>query len=418
MPDSVLAWVGQRRAITVSRFQRAWVEAGPARPDSLTPESAARFLDLLIDREVLAERASRRRWHWTAAESAQYLGLRDRLTLKAALDSTLEWVRAARRAAGEPALDLQALGIAARESATSRMDVETDEALIGRLAGVWATLPRPSSDSSLAAQLRVMGAMPQVDPGDTGRALARSTAGPYRVQDLLDARRRTSPVHRPRIDSPAHVRDLVKNGLFERMLRRTAAERRLDRRPDVARQLADWRELVAVTHLIEREVFARAAPDSHALHDYYRRHVNEFEAPARAVVIRLLLPERAAAGRMAARLRDHAEAESLAARAARAGANYRGEITHESEPDLFAAAVRAGVGAVVGPDSLTGGWQVARVSEIRLPRRRSFEEVRELVSSRYEREESESRLRTFVDALRRRTRNVINRRALARLTAS
>jgi enamine deaminase RidA (YjgF/YER057c/UK114 family) len=248
--------------------------------------------------------------------------------------------------------------------------------------------------------------------------VAQSTAGPYRVQDLLDAWRRTNPVHRPRIDSPEQIHDLARNGLFERMLRRTAEERRLDRRPEIALQLAEWREVIAVTHLIEREVFARAAPDSQALQDYYRRHVDEFEAPARAVVIRLLLPDRAAAGRMAARLRDHAEAESLAARGARAGVDYRGEITHEREPDLFGAAIRAGVGAVVGPDSSAGGWQVARVLENRLPRRQSFEEARERVESRYEREESERRLRTFVDGLRRRTRTVINRRALARLTAS
>lgn len=416
MPDSVLAWVGRHRAITVTRFRRAWFEAGrSARPDSLTPESAKRFLDLLVDREVLAEHAARKRWPWTAADSVQFLGLRDRLTLMAALDSTLAVVRASRRVAGEPELDSQSLGIAARESTTASLAIQFDETLLVRLAAAWAALPKPSSDSSLSAQLRILSAMPRVDPADTARVVARSTVGAYRAQDLLEAWRRTSPVQRPRIDSAAQVGDLVRNGLFERLLRETAERRRLDRRPDITRQLAERRELIAIAHLIEHEVYAPAAPDSMALLDYYRRHESEFDVPARAAVVRLILPDRASAGRMAARLRVEAEADSLAALALRSGVDYRTEVTAESDPALFQEARSAGVGAVVGPDSVAGGWQVARVSAIHLSRRRSFAEARDLVFRRYESERVERRLHTLVDRLRKRTRVVVNRRAVSRL---
>src|SRR5262252_1496218 len=70
LPDSVLATIDARRIITVGDFHRGWAAvAPPARPDTLTPQVARQFLDLLIDKELLAARASEETWEWTAVES-------------------------------------------------------------------------------------------------------------------------------------------------------------------------------------------------------------------------------------------------------------------------------------------------------------------------------------------------------------
>jgi len=66
LPDSVLAVIGSGRPgepgreIGRARFARAWSQlAPPARPDSLTPAGARRFLDLPPDKEALGLMAAR-----------------------------------------------------------------------------------------------------------------------------------------------------------------------------------------------------------------------------------------------------------------------------------------------------------------------------------------------------------------------
>ena len=407
--DSVLARVGEARIVTVAEFRRAWAEtAPPTRPDSLTPQGARRFLDLLLDREILTEQALREPWRWSAAESLRYTGLGDRLALAAALDSVLAEIRAARRARGQAELEPLELGIAARESVTARIAPSFDDSLVGRVARAFARLPQPSSDSSLASQLRTLSAMPRVDAADLAGVLARSSVGAYRVSDLLDSWRRLPPTQRPRVRAREDLRALVENGLFERWLRERAIRQGLGRSALVAARLQRERESIALSHLLEHEVTRAIRPDSAALAGYYHEHSHAFDLPEGIDLIRLVLPDRRAASAMAVRLGDAAEAESLVARARRSGVDYRDRTTRASDPALFEAATRAGPGHVLGPDSVAQGWQVARVVAIALPRPRGFAEVRDEVESHYVVEESERRTRSLIERLRRETRITID----------
>ena len=64
LPDTVLARIGAGREVSHSRFLAAWKQLGPSqRPDSLTPETAREFLQLLIGKEALG---LRERWVWAA----------------------------------------------------------------------------------------------------------------------------------------------------------------------------------------------------------------------------------------------------------------------------------------------------------------------------------------------------------------
>jgi hypothetical protein len=419
MPDSVLAQVGKSRAITVSEFRHAWARLEPpSRPDSLTPKAAREFLDLLIDKEILGEQASLETWEWTALESAQYVGLRDRLTLKVVLDSVLSETRARLAAKGDSALDPTRLGIAARESTVAAMHPRFDEALVERLVRAWRDIPKPPRDSSIWVKLRAMGTMPAVDAADTGRVVVSSSHGDLYVGTVLDAWRRLNPIYRPRIESSEQMRDVIENALYERMLRQRAAARHLERRPDIAAELAKQHELADVTHLVQRDVYEKIPVDSLTLMAHYQAHKEVWILPRRLLLARFVLPDRASASQMAMRLRQEGQAETLIAQARRQGFDYSGEITAESDSLLFAVGVRGGVGAVVGPDSVERGWQVARVMEIREPRQRRYDEVRTLVHHDWYDLEGERRLVEFLKRLRKRTRVVVNEWAVAKLTGA
>lgn len=417
LPDSLLARVGNRRDITVSGFRNAWDQLKPPdRPDSLTPQTAREFLQLLIGKEALGEAALREPWVWNADDSAGYSALRDHLVLRAMLDSVLDAERRRIVAVGDSVPEEGTLGVLARDHLIAGLDLSFDAPLLERLARAFAATPKPSRDSSLSAQLRVLGAMPQVEDSLLPRPLAQGREVRYTVADLLDGWKRTNPVTRPRVETADQVRDLASNGIFERVLRREGERRRLTERPDIARALAAKREFIAVNHLVAREVYAKIATDSVTLERHYREHIDDWSLPLRVRLIRLVLADRAAATQMRLRLANAAEAESLAERGGRAGAAYRSIVSAESDSALFAKALAAGVAGLVGPDSGSTGWAVARVTEIVPARQRTYREARQLVYHDWYGKEGERLMEELIERAKAGTRVVIHEPALAALT--
>jgi hypothetical protein len=411
-PDTVLAVLrGQgvaERTIGRSEFLRVWAQVTPPdRPDSLTPGDARRFLELLLDREALVIRAKFEHEAWSAPESASYAILRDHLLMKAMLDSALA---GADPAAGDA-------GLAARDRAMTRFQPLFDDSLLARIARAFAVLTRPSADSSLDAQLRVLSALPRVDPADTGRAIARSRSGDLRVSELLASWSGLDPLVRPRIETAAQVRNLVMNALFSRDLRERAARATaaLERRPDIAATLREERERHDVAGLVAREVYARIPVDSLTLLRHFRETEARWAIPTRVRIVSLQLDTRAAAAEMAHRLESEAEAETLAARGARAHAGWTADLAEADDSILFARALRAGPGAVIGPDERPGGWAVTRVVAVLPGRPRRFAEAREEVSRHWIATEAERRTRALALEARRALRIRVNEPALEAL---
>ncbi|MBI1796084.1 MAG: peptidyl-prolyl cis-trans isomerase [Candidatus Eisenbacteria bacterium] len=414
--DTILAEVEPGRRISVGDFRRGWVQVDPpSRPDSLTPEAARQFLDLLVDKEVLAGNAVRERWVWSPLESAQVANLRDRTIMGVALDSALLETAKARAAKRDSALGTEALGIAARESTVARMHVTYDETLLERMTQVWGKLPRVSSDSSFMARLRIMGQLPPVEPADEARVIAWSTTGTLKIADLLDSWKKLNPLFRPRIQSPDQMRDLVKNGLFERALRRQATLRRLDRDPRVLDAVRRQGEFFDVQYYVAREVYETIPQDSLTLRRRFDQDPTEWAIPERIRLLRLVLPDRIEAVRMAVKIRDRAEAETLLTRGIRQRVNYGIEISAATDSALFRRAKKAGVGEVLGPDAVRDGYEILRVNEILPQQARTFDEAVEFVRRAWAEDEGERRMQALLAKLRKATVVTVNDAALARL---
>jgi hypothetical protein len=402
----------------VSEFHRAWdALTPPARPDSLTPEAAKGFLQLLVGKECLGEAAMRETWTWTRAESSRYTSTRDRLIMDAVLRPVMEETRARMERAGQPT-DEQSVGLAARDSAVKALDARYEEAAIAKLAKSFAALPKAPRDSGFYAAVRVLGMEPRVDPADTASVLAHSREGDYRVADLQRWWHMLNPLARPRVETADQTRDLVKNALFERSLRSRAAALNVAQRPDIAATLARMREYNAVAHYIEREVYDHIARDSLTLLKRYNANPRLYQVPTRVNALKLVVDTRAEANRMAVLLRDSTAAESLANQAGRGKLGVMTDLTAETDSALFARAMASGPGTVVGPEKLTDGWAVARVFAIVPARIREFPEARGLVEHAWVEEDGERRVKALIEKLTKQTRVVTNPHALARLTAT
>jgi len=170
-----------------------------------------------------------------------------------------------------------------------------------------------------------------------------------------------------------------------------------------------------VSQLIAREVHAGNTADSLTLLRFHRSTEREWTLPTRVRLVRMVLETRSGAEAMAQRLRDAAEAESLAARARRSGLEWAIDLSAESDSALFARALRTGTGTVLGPDEAAGGWAVARVIAVLPGRVRPFGEVRDLVRRRWQEEQAERLTRALAARARRGLRLAVNEAALEAL---
>jgi len=418
LPDSVLARVGRAREITAREFRHAWAQVEPpARPDTLTPQAARQFLDLMIGKEALGEEALRESWVWSPEESARVNGLADRMMMTLVLDSVLRVTQAENLAAGHDSLPPTELGTHARDEAIRRLGVTYDDGVLERVARAFAAIPPPPSDSGLFAALRARGRDPQIPEADMGLEIARWSGDPFLVRDLMAYWKRMNPLTRPRIDVAAQVRDMVANAMFEAVLRNRAEAQGYAGHPEIIVEVNKQRELIAVTHLVGREVYEKIPIDSLALTKFYLSHENAWDLPPRVRLVRLLLETREQADRIAEQLVDPVQADSLVARAERAGLSYYAEYSAETDSTIFARGMERGPGYVMGPDSTSRGWAVSRVVAVMPGRARPFSEVKELVRHAMYGEAGERLMQALLDRVRAKTEVRVNETALSKLTA-
>jgi len=411
LPDSVLLRIDGREDVTIRRYRRA-VRLLGGDPDSLTPADRDRFLNLVVQQRVLAAHAMRHPVAWSAADSGHYLLERDEILVRAALSDRLTALESRRRAAGQPDLDEQALGVAARDSLLHALAPVWDEPLLARVARAFASLPEPTAQMGAREQMALMARMPDVAPGDTGRVLVRTSLGEFRVAELLGDYRRLASMYRPRVSDADAVRALVANSLFERTVREEAQAPALERRSEVAAVIADRVEYHTVNSYLQSRVVASIPSDSLTLVRHYQAHRGDFDRPARAVLVMLMLGDRRSADSVARVFRVPGEAESLAFRAQRSGVNYTHMVTAATDSEMYARSLAVGAGGVSGPDSLASGWRVFRVLSTTPRTTQPFAAVREQVQQAWYEQESERRVRALLDQLQRAARVERNDKAL------
>lgn len=414
LPDSVLLRIDGREDITRRRFERA-VRLLGGDPDSLTPADRDQFLDMVIEQRLLAARARRDPHPWSPLDSVQYRSELDHILLRAALSDRFDDVERRRRARGQPDLDEEAMGMAARESLMVDVKPEWDEDLLRLVGSYFAELPKPTAEMTIREQMELANLVPRIPPAETLKVLVRSTLGPLTVADVVGDWRRLSSLYRPQVRDAEAVRALAENGIFERWIRRASSDPSLPTRPVVAAVIADRAEYHSVSSLLRRELLESIPRDSATLERHYRTNRSEFDLPASASLVILTLGTERAADSLARLFAVPGEAESLAFRAQRSGVRYTLRVTEASDSALYRLATRTGAGGVGGPERVEGGWRVFKVLALDPRRPQAFAAVRGDVERSWNEAESERRIRAYLDRLKREAKFQRNEAALRAL---
>lgn len=417
-PDTVLAQLadGARVEVVTAADLRTAARRRGIAEGSLTAAQARQLLGVQLDRRALRLAVAAAPPAWAAEDSAEHRALGLQLAFEAALDSAYAVERARRAALGDTATHPGVLGAAMRDLELSRNAPDWDEAVVGRLAAVFAALPAPLPDDNLLQRARKLTRFPAVAAGDSDLVIAAHAGRPFVVRDLLREWGLLRTLDRPHLADTRQVKDFIGTALYHRQLRAQARPVGAPSRPADAQRLRDHAEGCAATAWAVRHVFSLVPRDSATLRREYERNPSRWDLPARAEIVRRHLPSRAEADGLAARLRTGSGADSLAAHD-RAQADRVPDLVDERDDSALAArCLAAGPLAVVGPDSLAADvWRVALVLEAAPRRSRPFAEAREAVDRAWFEDESERRLRAALDGLRQRYGERVDEAALARL---
>lgn len=417
LPDSVLVRLPGNEDITRRRFERA-VRLLGGDPDSLTPATRDQFLELVIEQRLLAVQAAASGLPWHREDSLVFDGERDNILVRAALSLEFSRIEARRRALGQSDLDEQAMGIAARESLMLDLAPTYDTELLKVVGSYFAELPQATPQMTPQEQIQLTRKVPAIPASDTGKVLARSRLGEFKVSDLLRDWNRLSSVYRPHIVDDQGVRALVDNSLFERLIRSGMDRPEVTGMPEVAAVLADRLEYHAVSNWLQREVIEKMPSDSLTLKRYFEANPRKFEAPGRALMIMLTLEDPLVADSLVRRFRIPGEAESLAMRAQASGTRYTMGVTAAMDSTLYADAVAAGVGGVGGPRKVDFGYRIFKVLGLEPARPQTFAEARPMVERLWYETESERLIRAKLDELKQGARIQRNEPALRALVLS
>jgi parvulin-like peptidyl-prolyl isomerase len=179
-----------------------------------------------------------------------------------------------------------------------------------------------------------------------------------------------------RHDIEARIRATVNDPLVVK----EAKGRNLAAQPDIARQVAKYRENVMEGILFREHVLKDVAVTDEEAKTYYEGHKSEFVEPEQRHVAHILLSTEAGAKAVRQQIIGGADFSQVARKQSRDAATALldgklGWITPEKVPPGFREVLKLGAGEVSAPIKSEHGWHLIKVSEIKPARQIPLDEV-------------------------------------------
>jgi hypothetical protein len=291
-----------------------------------------------------------------------------------------------------------------RQQIRLRIGMAYDSTNITFASGLFAENDRQQQAAQAASKRQVIdlsGSLPEFQPADTARVLARWKDGRYTLGDFLGAYNAIPVPQREKIGTFSTFRSTLDRFVFEPYMAELAAERGLERDSLVVAELRRKEEQIRVEHLFADSVESRAWVTAQDRLQYFKEHEHEFNSWQSVQFAAVVRKTRAGADSLVSRLKAGEPAAAIL-RADSLGGFVSGSIRSMREDDrgepyykILFEEMRPGSIQVVGPDK-SGDYLVLQKLAHEPSRPMKFEEVQGIVDESAQAIKSERVFKQFL----------------------
>ena len=295
-----------------------------------------------------------------------------------------------------------------------RIGMTYDSTNVAWAAALFAENERQSQSQSTSSRpvLDLSGSMPEFQPADTSRVLARWRDGRHTLGDFLAAYNATPVPQRDKIGTFDSFRSVIDRFVLEPYMAQLASERGLDRDTLVTAPVGKKEEQLRVEHLFADSVESRMWITPLERRKYYEDHQSSYVTWQNVHFAALARPTREAADSLVARLKA-GEPAAAVLRADSLTGLVLGSIRTMREDDhgayskLLFEEMRPGDIRVVGPDK-QGEYLILQKLAHDPARQMSYDEVQGLVDETLQNRKTEQLLKELI--ARHRTKHQVEMR--------
>lgn len=339
-----------------------------------------------------------------------------------------------RRVQSQPAFDVVARGLAnevrevkiagrverVREQIRKRIGMAYDSTNISWAAALFAENEHQTQINASKRIIDLSGSLPEFQPADTARVLARWKGGRHTLGDFLGGYNAIPAPQREKIGTFNTFRSTLDRFAFEPYMAELGLERGLDRDSLVTSQVRRQEEQIRVEHLFADSVESRLWISPQERRQYYQDHLKNYITWQNVKFAALVRRTREGADSVVARLKAGEPAGSILKADSLSGF-VSGSVRSMREDDrgqpyykILFEEMRPGNVEVVGPDK-QGDYLVLQKLAHEPSRQMSYEEVQGLVDESVQNIKAEQALKQFVARHRSRHRIELHPELLMRI---
>ena len=286
-------------------------------------------------------------------------------------------------------------------------DVTHDEANIAWAATRFHKAVTMTSDGH-APQIDIDPNLPEIQPTDRDRVLARYKGGSVTLDQLLHAYESIPPMLRPAMDSPPALQEQVDAAILEPVMIQLAHDRGIDKDPEAASLIEKKREQLLVEHMYQDSIQSRVRVTPQLRRKYYEDHKAGFFTYPQVRFAALNAHSRAGADSLASRLKNGEKAESILFADSLAGIR-RGSIQERFQNEhgpyhkVLFEELRPGQVMVDGPDK-AGDYVILQLLAFDPGHQLKYEEVEQMADQSVQNLLADELFKAFVARHRKRYR--------------
>ncbi len=213
------------------------------------------------------------------------------------------------------------------------------------------------------------------------------------------------------------LQELVKKEL----LYQEALKKGLDKDPEYASKIEDYKKITLITQLLEKELEAKAKVTEQDAKEYYEKHKNELASVSQIKASHILVKTEDEAKKIIEKLKKGGDFAAIAKQSSidPGSAKNGGDLGYFSSgqmvPEFEAAALKLNPGEISEPVKTKFGYHIIKVTDKKMGKPVEYEKIKNVLMQRMTAEKQRDVFDSYIESLKKNYKVEINKDALSKL---